>query len=233
MIYRNAVSLLAGALVFTLWHGADAAQTRPGPGSPKMPDKEALAKRIEPHAKETADLVRDANTSVEQYPTPFFSSGAIYRVTNRAPRHPIWFTVGCAGQDYTVMLPMNQKGFMELATKAGLDLRGEPNRLAYVIAFLEATQDTRKRFQILNGASDIQIINQATDEEKARYDALVEKYRSIIKPPKFDDLDPSRATVFALVGQDLVEIGIKLSNSGKLERSDKMLEENLPIAYAK
>jgi hypothetical protein len=233
VISRSAISLLAAAFVFTLWQGADSAQTRPAQGSRKMPDKEALAKRIEPHAKETADLIRDANTTVEQYPTPFFSNGAIYRVINRGPRHPIWFTVGCAGQDYTVMLPMNPKGFMELAAKAGLDLRGEPNRLAYVIALLETTQDTRKRFQILNAASDIEIINKATDEEKARYDALIEKYRNIVKQPKFADLDPTRATIFALVGQNLVEIGVTLSNSGKVERSDKMLEENLPIAYAK
>jgi hypothetical protein len=234
MIARKTVLLLAATFVrFAASYEPATAQIRPAPEGCKMLDKQSLARRIEPHAKETADLIWDANTTIEQFSTPFFADGTVYRVINRAPHHPIWFTVGCAGQDYNVMLPMNPNGFMELATKAGLDLRGDGNRLAYLSVFLESTQDVRRRFQILNGVSDIQIISKATDEEKARYQALVDKYRSVIRPPKFADADPSRAVVFALIGQALVEIRLTLSNTGKVDRSDKVLEDTLPINQAK
>jgi len=198
-----------------------------------MIDKENLAKRVEPLSKEFAGIIRLPQAEIEQLQTPFFQNGAIYRVAYYGPRHPIGFTVGCAGPDFTVLLPVNPEGFLELATRAGVYLASDQSRLAYVLTFLRTTRHFAQRFQILNSFSEVALINNPTPEHVRRYDQLKEQYSSVIGPPVISGHAPWTISVFALVRQDLARIEVKLSADGTLERSDSVLEKDMPIAYMK
>jgi len=224
------------AAVFLL---ATCSPGRPGPGSLRgaqehstMIDKEKLAQRLEPIGKDAALLVRRDDTTVEQFDTPFWANGAVYRVTHLARYNPVVFTVGCAA-DLTVMLPRNPKGFMELAAKTGLRLNSAENRIAYVRVFLESTRDFRKRFQIVGKFGEIQLIAKPSPEETNRYKELQNKFDSVIKAPAVGDGPPWEVTLFALIGQDLAQLKAKLFPDGKLDVSESTLEKDLPIAYTR
>jgi hypothetical protein len=198
-----------------------------------MADKEALARRLEPLGKEAADMTRAGETTVERIPTPFFARGEVYRVTWRGPQRPVTFTAGLANGDYAVMLAQNPAGFIELAARAGVSLGSDRDRVAYARAFLEATRDFRARFQILESVRDIQLVAQPRDAEKAKYEQLVNQYRAVIHPPKPSIPGSSEILLFALIGQNLFQLKLKVANDGKVERSDSVVEENLPISIAK
>jgi hypothetical protein len=195
-----------------------------------MPDRNDLARRIQPLSAELATMLRLADTQIEQLPTPFFHKGWVCRVTHLSPAHPIVFTAGGADPDYAVLLAANPKGFFELASKAELNLASGEDRVQYVTTFLLATRDFSERFEIAQSASDIKLIPNASEEQKAKYKSLTEKYADVIHPPALNGA--TEVEVFAILGQDLVEIHARIEDNGMIERSDQTLERDLPIAVA-
>lgn len=196
-------------------------------------DKQLLAKRVEPLGKEVADLLRDPETAVEEFKTPFFVHGAVYQVTNPAPHHPIVFTFGVALPNYSVMLPMNPDGFFELASRAGVNVSSDDDRLLYGRIFLLATRDFRKRFQIVRDVSEIELIPHATDDEKKRHQELTERFKTRLHRPSLTEPGSQTAVFYALIDQGLVEIKLKIADDGAIQRSDTLLAGDLPIAVAK
>jgi hypothetical protein len=195
-----------------------------------MSDNENLAERVEPLSKDLAWLIRDRNSEVQALSTPFFRQGRIWRVLHRGEHHPLVFTVGCAGADLTVLLARQPEAFQQLVAKAGLDLSTADKRLQYVITFLETTRDFGRRFQILRAARDIELIPRATPPEKDRHQQLLAKYGPVITGPVLGGEGPWTATVFALRGQDLVQLSAKLSADGTLAVAESVLEKDVPVA---
>lgn len=195
-------------------------------------EKSGLAKRVAAISAVTSELIGRAQTVVERYPTPFFKRGAVYLVSFSTASGPKAFTVGVAGADAAVMLQSNADGFFQLAEKAQMSLTSNADKTAYGMTFLEATRDFRTRFQILQRASDIQIIAQPTTEEQARYRQLEEKYQTVIHAPQIS-ATATELRVYALVGQDLDEITLTFEEHGHLKRTDQVLEKSLPIGYAR
>jgi hypothetical protein len=196
-----------------------------------MPDRDDLARRVRPLSPELASTISLPDTRIEQLKTPFFAAAVVYRITRLTRTHPIVFTVGSAGPDYAVLLAANPKGFFELASKAGLHLASGDDLVQYVTTFLLATRDFAERFEILRAAADISLIPQATDEQKAKYKTLMEKYSDVIHPPA-PEAAGSEVKAFAIAGQNLVEIHARVLHNGVIERSDEALERDLPIAVA-
>lgn len=195
-------------------------------------DKEALARRLEPIGKELADWVRLDTTRVDQFDTPFFTRGGVYRVIHSAKYNPVVFTLGCA-DEVTEMLPRNPAGFMRLAGHAGLSLNSPEQRIAYVRVFLESTQDQRGRFQILGNVGEIRLIAKPSEEETSHYRRLQEDYDAVIKPPAVGDGPPWEVTLFSLIGQNLVQLKVKLLPDGQVAVVESVLEQDLPIAYVR
>ena len=196
-------------------------------------EKTELAGRVSPVSAEAADFIRRPSTTVERLPTTFFAKGAIYRVTFLTPSGPRAFTVGYANGEPPVFLQMNPAAFFSLAEKARPSLGSPDAKIAYATTFLEATRDFRHRFQILQNAADIELIQHPTPEEQERYRELQNKYKLIIHPPHVSETSSSDVVIFALVGQNLLQIKLTLAADGQWKRADQILEENLPIGYAK
>ena len=192
-----------------------------------------LANRVSHTSAYTADLILRPQSTVERLPAPFLGHGAIYRVTFIAPSGPMAFTVGYGDSEAPILLQMNPDGFFAVVGKAHLSLGSPDSKIAYAVTFLEATRDFRRGFQMLHKASDIELIAKPTPEERARYAELQSKYNTFIRAPHVSDTSPSEVTVFALSGQNLIEITLNLSADGRWKRSDKVLEEDLPIGFAK
>jgi hypothetical protein len=196
-------------------------------------DKQTLAKRIEPLGKEAAELIRRPETRVDEFRAPFFTRGGVYQATNPAPRRPIAFTFGVAPPNYAVMLPNNPEGFMDLATHAGIDVSSDENRLLYAQIFLMATRDFSRRFQVLHEVSEIERIARPTEREAKRYQEILGRFKAQVQQPRLLTPGSPEAIFFALIGQDLFEIKLKIANDGRVQRSDTLLDADLPIAFAK
>jgi type VI secretion system secreted protein VgrG len=86
----------------------------------------------------------------------------------------------------------------------------------------------------LHRFDDIQLIARPTEQEKQRYEKLRNAYESVVRPSMIISQDGHwKVTVFALKGQDLVRLDIKLSANGKVAPNESILERDLPISYAK
>jgi len=197
-------------------------------------NKETLASRVQRLEPNLAEIIRSADTRIEVLETPFFRKGTIYLVVYMGPHHPLAFTVGCAEPDFTVLLPANPEGFVQLAGKSDLRLDSDRLRISYVIVFLESTRDFARRFQILNRFDDIQLIARPTEQEKQRYEKLRNAYESAVRPPTIIlENEEWKVMVIALKGQDLVRLEIKLFDNGKVTVGESIIERDLPINYAK
>jgi hypothetical protein len=197
-----------------------------------MMDKEKLAQRVELVSKELAAVTRADRTTIEQIETPFFRRGAIYRVVHLGEFRPMAFTVGIAEPDFTTLLPLNPKGFAELAGKAEFRLPdSSKEQLRYVVTFLETTRSFSENFRILQKFDDIELIPNPTDEEKQAYESLKAKYASAIQPPNFTG--DVQVTAFAVKRRNLVKINARFSADGNIETTETILEENIPIAFTR
>jgi hypothetical protein len=223
-------------IVFVVWLLAVASQ--PNDAQKKkglnMIDKEKLAERIESVSDGLAPIVRLEETKIEQTETPFFKRGEIYTVIYLGGSHPIVFTVGTAQENFTVMLPLNPKGFMELKEKAGLR-RFESNKeaLQYVMTFLKTTRSFSENFLIIEKFDDIDSIPQPSDEEKQKQETLKNKFATVIEPPKISGSSPWKAVVYVIKRRSLVKINAELSPNGNIETTETVLEEVLPIPYTR
>ncbi len=192
-------------------------------------DKETLAKRVAAVSDGLDEIVRSENTTIDRVETPFFRNGNIFRVVHLGDFHPMGFTVGIS-DDFTIMLPSNPQGFMELKNKAGLKLTDSPNeRVEYVVTFLNTTRSFSQKFQILDSFEDVDLIPQASDAEKADFQALEAKYAKVIKPPHFSG--DSNVIVFAVKQLSLVRIDNHIEENGDIKSTETVLEKALPIAF--
>lgn len=198
-----------------------------------MLDKAELAQRIEAVSQQAAGLIRRPETVVRQLATPFFVRGGIFHVSSRPPLRPLVFAIGAAEPGFAVLLGGNPPGFVELASRAGVRLETELNRVAYATTFLETTCDLLSGFQIPHSFDDIRPMNKPKPEEQKRFEELRQKYSGVIRPPATSAQDPWAVTLFAVRSRNLVAIRARVQPDGRIEVEEKVLEEAIPVPYTR
>jgi hypothetical protein len=204
-----------------------------------MVNRNLLASKIMPLSDLLGKTVDDPEAVVQKYEGSFLAHGSIYRITREFETHPLVFTVGTANGpkdeiDYTALLAGNPDAFFEVAKRGGVQLDTAERREQYLAVFLETTRDFGKRFQRLRRADDIRLLNKATEEQRTRYDAIVRKYAPLIEGMNISqDGPPWKASLYALIGDDLVHLELVLDADGKVSVQKQVVEKDLPIAYAR
>ncbi|MGB7069386.1 MAG: hypothetical protein WBD22_07810 [Pyrinomonadaceae bacterium] len=195
-------------------------------------EKEELAKKVEKIDADTAAVIRSENSKLTTLPTPFYRSGKIYRVEKFAPTRPIIRYIGVGDDDFTTILNANEKGFFELADKAGISIEPREARAEYLKTFLETVVAGNKRLQIVGSVKEIKPRPNLDDAKNEELKQFYRKYEKTVVPVKCSDAMPSSCVVFAVKGQDLVRIDAKISFAGQVEMKVTILESNLLIPYA-
>ena len=196
-----------------------------------MMERTELAVLVETLDRTLAHMIRADMTDVEQVPTPFFVHGTIYRVKHLLPTHPVVFTVGCVGPR-AVLLPTNPDAYMLVARAGGVQFQDDAARLAYVVTFLETTRSFSERFQILHNVEGIAPRYGLDAQQLQRFKAIRSRFRDQIVPPTITGSGPWEVTVFAIHGQELEKITLKLGSDGSIRSTPQRLEPDLPIADA-
>jgi hypothetical protein len=219
--------IVAGAAAAATAAGAAAADLN---REVTMDDRSNLARLVAPLNAEAGRLIDDEATVVERLPTPFLLRGLIFKVIHRAKHKPIGFAVGYAVPDnFTVLLAGDPKAFQAIAAKSGVRLDVPPLRISYAVTMLETTRRFDIGFGIIRDVKDLRLINAATPEEKTRFEALREKYRTVLKLPDGRGEPPWSLPIFAIVGPDLCRFDVTLHEEGRFELEKTVLEENVPF----
>lgn len=169
-------------------------------------------------------------TVVEQVPTPFFTKAGIYRVSTRPPARPFLFVLGLTTID-TILLNNNSAGFFKLASEGGLNLALPETRTAYVVTFLETTRDFTGGIQILRSIEESWWLKTMTQEEAKRKAEVIEKYKSVVHPPKLSEDSTSTVVLFVIRDRALLKLRAKIEPTGQIAITETVLEPEVPVVY--
>lgn len=203
-----------------------------GTAEDKMPDKNQLASRLRATDGLSADFVAAPEAELAAVPTPFFKKGGIVRVQRNLPSHPVLLFVGYS-ETLVTALTGSPDAFPALAAKAGLTLAGPEQRVAYVRAYFETTRVMSKRFVIVDAVGEIKPRPNLSNEDRARFDEIQRKHAATVKPVSLSGQGPWKGTVFALKAQNLVRLDVELGDKGEMNVKESVVEENVPIPYAR
>lgn len=169
-------------------------------------------------------------TVVEQVSTPFFTKAGIHRVSTRPPARPFLFVLGLTASD-TILLNNNPAGFFKLAAEGGLNLALPETRTAYVVTFLETTRDFTGGVQILRSIEESWWLKSMTSEEAKRKAEIIEKYKSVVHPPKLSEESTSTVVLYIIRDRALLKLRAKIEPTGQIAITETVLETDVPVVY--
>lgn len=200
----------------------------PTPKREKM-DKQILAKRVESIDPAVSAIISDKVSQVQQIKTPFLKNGVIHKVSKFAPTRPIVIYVGTIEPDFTSIISAEPEKYFEFIRRSGLVDTSNELRISYLLNFLDVT-NSGKRLQVLNSVDDIKERPNLSDVQKTQFNEFREKFRPVIAAPK-QSADGSYI-VYAVKGQDLVQLNLTIKEDKSIERKETVLEKNLLIPYS-
>ncbi len=194
--------------------------------------KENLAKRFEVSDPETAGLIRDNETEVTVVPTSFLRNGEVFLLNKFAKTRPVMVYVGIAGETFSVMLSGNPEGFSRFLASAKSEFVSRDQQIEVARGFLEWTRSSDERLEIVERVQAISPRPNLNDIQKKAFEEFREKYSKIVVSPNCTGDDPIECSLYAVHEQDLVKIGLRIFQNGKVERSETVVEKDLLIPYA-
>ena len=167
-------------------------------------------------------------TAVEQVPTPFLSSGAIYRVSTRPPDRPRVYDLGFSGTEEIEVLNDQPEHYFALASKGGLTLRTESDYVTYVTTFVDVTRDFTGGVQVLNTIEDSWWLTSPSPEEARKRDEVIAKYATIVETPKVSRESGTTVVVYLIRDRSLIRMHAKVEGDGRIQVSEDKLEPEMP-----
>ena len=181
-----------------------------------------------------AKMIQEATSRIAQYPTPFFGDGAIYYVEFSGRHHPTMFQVGCAGAGFTALIANNAAAWYEFVRRAGLRLDNSRDRINYVRMYLEVVRPQNERLALIRSVTKSRRKpSQGRTSHWRRLHEIREKHRSTVQSPSITEQAPWQLKLFGIRRQDLVEFRAILSDDGKIDVGEVVLDAGLPINWMK
>ncbi len=206
-------------------------KTTPTPRQEKNNDmnKEVLAEKIESIDANTAAIIRDKQTKIEQILTPFMQNGEILVARKFAPSRLIEIFIGKSGEN-AFLIGGDAARYFEFTEKTKLSINSTETRIAYLKNFLQITEAGNGRFQLLESIDEIKIRPNLSDEDKQKFAQFQTKFKHIIVPVK--EIADFKYIAFAIKNQDLVKLSLVVKPDNKIDRKDEIIEKDLLIPYA-
>ena len=201
-----------------------------GEASMKL-DRNDLAQRIEGQDEHIARILRDKRTSVKRYDTPFLQGAAIYEAIYKLPTKPVGFAIGATDAGQAVIIGGDPKKFNSLVQSAGIDLSTDEQRRSYALVFLESTRNFGRHFQIISSIEELELVPNASEEERSRFEAIVTEYSRVVVPLKITrEGEDWFALAFAMRNRQLVRLKLKFTEAQpEIQVEEAVLEEELPV----
>lgn len=189
----------------------------------------ALAPTIARTDPMRAAFLVEPETQIVRVPTPYFEHVSVYRVMFVPVLVPMLFTLGHADDWATVFLDTNPDGWMQLA-ESGVDLSTPALRLAYGVGFLESTRNFATRFFVVRNREEIGSFENLTTTQ---HDDLT-KARARVTDPLFSvsEMAPWLVRLYVIDGFSLFRVHLSIDERGTIERTNELLQENIPLPLA-
>lgn len=167
-------------------------------------------------------------TAVEQVPTPFLSSGAIYRVSTRPPDRPRVYDLGFSGTEEIEVLNDQPEHYFALASKGGLTLRSEADYVAYVTTFIDVTRDFTGGPQVLHSIQESWWLPSPSPDEARKREDVIAKFANVVEAPKLSRESSTTVVVYLIRDRALIRMHAKVEGDGRIQVSEDKLEPEMP-----
>jgi hypothetical protein len=183
-------------------------------------------------SKHHARLVADAKTRVEIYPAPFLKRYRIYRVEHLNPYKPDVFYVGFAPGLPAYLLTAYPENYIALAQADELLIDSPETAVSYITVYLEVTRSMSSLSYLVRSVDEMRFLRNMTDEQEKIKASFMEKYRSVITPPKAQPTASGYEVVaFTVTQQALTRHTFQVSSDGDVEDDATVLEQGLPLVF--
>lgn len=190
--------------------------------------REQLTQRAAPLGPPVHTALEKPQTAVERVPTPFFTTGAIYRVGTRPPDRPRLYVLGVWGENGIKVLNNDPEAFFEVAANSGLKLASGSDYVDYVVAFLESTRDFTSGPQILKTIEESWWLRKLKPEEEQKREEVIAKYQKVVEAPKLSRESDATVVVYAIIDRALLRLNAKVEESGVITIEKTVLEPKMP-----
>lgn len=176
-------------------------------------------------------LVVDRMTTVDTVPAPF-SVYRICRVEYLGPHHPELFYVAYAPGRPVHLLSEDTDTFNKLVAEDRVVIDSAERAEQYAAVFIEVTRSMSQLTYLVRSVDEVRFRPKLSPEEEARKSDFLNRYRSLIHPPKAAPAGSDWEVVAWVVRQQALQRHtLRISRSGAVARRIETVEEDLPLVY--
>ena len=237
-LFAGAALLLTTALTACSPGGPEPAatpSTTPGLSvtSPPSDVRGRLVAGLQSTSPVNAKLVENPQTTLTPIPADWLSGWQILDVQNQTPPRPKRFFVALSDDGRAEVLSGQPDAFSTVLTEAGVQIDSAERAADVAAVFLDVTRDFRAFAYRIDSVDDIKWLPKPTAAEESTRDALVEDYRSKVKPPQVAESgDGWQVTVWMVQGRDLVRHELGLASGTAVTDSAETVEKDIPVPYS-
>ncbi|MQY03876.1 hypothetical protein [Actinomadura macrotermitis] len=190
----------------------------------------AAALRQEGHPTE-AGVVTAGGTRLTALPTPFLTTWKIYQVDSRQGPHPVRLHVASGGSQ-AVLLTGAPKAFATVTRLDGTAVKDPQTAAGLGRVYLETTRPAGLLTYVVSTVDEIRFRPGITGGDAQRRDALVGRYRPVIKAPNAVAQGPGYAvTAFVVRDRALERRDLTIGKAGTVKEKITTLAPDLPVPY--
>jgi hypothetical protein len=193
-----------------------------------------LSEALEENSPEQASLVDSTASDVTRVPTEIFRRHRIYRVVYHG-NHPVQFySVWAPAGPASVMTGAPER-FVAAARAEPVSLTSTESAIAYAELYFELTHGRNALEYLVCSVSDLVLIPEPDDNEKAAQARLTERFGALIAPPTAVP-DPGGGwitTLWIVHQQELRRLQLSIGTDGSVRSKSSNVARNLPLVYGR
>ncbi|QDP98462.1 hypothetical protein FOE78_23440 [Microlunatus elymi] len=188
-----------------------------------------LARAFESSSPQTAELIKDADTKLNEIKLAGLTGWTLVDVQNLRPPHPRRVAVALSDSGDGKVLSGDPDAF-NAVVRANLGELTADSAVDAAKTFLDFTRDTGSWSYRVESVEVIKWLPKPTDLQADRRDELIKKYGDQIAPPEAVAESGGYAmTLWTVSGTDLIQHKIIVGSDGAITDATKVAADNLPV----
>ncbi|WP_067824726.1 hypothetical protein [Actinomadura kijaniata] len=181
---------------------------------------------------EQAAVVTRGGSQLTPVPAPFLKTWKIFQVDYRQGAHPVRFFVASSGSKAT-LLTGRPKAFTSVTAEDGANVADPATAATLARLYVETTRPAEKLTYVVGSVDEIQFRPGLSGDDAARKDAIVKRYRPVVKAPEgAAQGDGFAVTVFVVKDSELQRRAFTVSKRGAVTEKTTTLVKDLPVPMA-
>ena len=188
-----------------------------------------LARALEADSPDTARLIMDGQTTLNDVPLDGLTGWTLVDVQNRKPPHPRRIAVALSDAGAATVLSGDPEAFNTVVGgSVGTLTAARATKIAQV--FFDLTRDFTVWSYRVESTDDIQWLPKPKADQAKRRDALITEFGDRIKPPAAEAEGQGWSlTLWSVSGNQLVQHDLVIAADGTVNTTSVVAAENVPV----